>query len=244
MTKVASLFGGIGGLDYGFKENGFEITIANESNHVVKEIISFNFPGVWVNESDLDNVCTCGYQHRNPTGVIGCLPKDKQEKALGHFNRIIQATKPIFFVVFADGGIEADEANDELRHISDTLGGNSYDIFVQTMNEACYGSRYDINHLVLVGFREDAGVVDYNFPPSIHKKEEVSILEQTIEGVTAREISQYKNLPDTYFINNLEEDPVVKRAFLDTVAAGLSSALAKSIAETAVNISLPISKLN
>lgn len=244
MAKVASLFGGIGGLDYGFKTNGYEIGIANESNPIIKEIYSLNNPGVWVNENDLDGVCACGYQHRQPTGLIGTLPEDKEEKALGHYARILTATRPVFFVLVIRPTIEPDEANPEFRKISDALGEKGYDIFVQKINEAAFGSSYSIDHTFLIGFREDANVADFNFPAAPLANEKVDVFEATIDGVNARQIAANKGFREDFFLNGKEDDETVKQAVLATVPPSLAAAIASAVGSTVVNVVVPISKLS
>ena len=53
MMKVGSLFSGIGGIDLGFKQAGFEITWANEKDPAACKTYRHNFPDTNLIEGDI-----------------------------------------------------------------------------------------------------------------------------------------------------------------------------------------------
>lgn len=243
MTKIVSLFGGIGGFDKGFKDAGFEIGLANDPNHTIAELYRMNFPGVFVHENNLDNVCTCGYAHRHPTGVIARLPKETQEEALIHTMRILEATKPVFFVAVADGGIEPEEDNKDFKHISNSLANKGYDVYVQTMKALDYCPSCDeTKYLVLVGFKEGVGINDFNFPqPTVTGDSERP---SYTSDSASKTIAYNKGLFDDFYLGENPDDEVIKQALIDTPPAGLGKALAMAIKDIEVTVTVPIAKLN
>jgi DNA (cytosine-5)-methyltransferase 1 len=56
--KVCSLFSGIGGIDLGFQQAGFEIVWANEFDHDAAKTYSHNFGDTYLSEQDIKTVKT------------------------------------------------------------------------------------------------------------------------------------------------------------------------------------------
>ena len=54
--KVGSLFSGIGGIDLGFEQAGFEIAWANEVDAAACKTYRHNFPNTLLIEGDIRNI--------------------------------------------------------------------------------------------------------------------------------------------------------------------------------------------
>lgn len=54
--KICSLFAGIGGIDLGFVQAGFDIVWANEIDRDACKTYSYNFPNTYLSKSDIRNV--------------------------------------------------------------------------------------------------------------------------------------------------------------------------------------------
>lgn len=56
MVKLASLFSGIGGIDLGFQQAGYEVVWANEFDRDVAITYRLNFPNTLLVEEDIRKV--------------------------------------------------------------------------------------------------------------------------------------------------------------------------------------------
>ncbi len=234
MAKIVSLYGGLGGLEFGFKRAGFDVVCGNEVDETIRNIFVSNFPGSFCYNSNLDGVCTCGFKHRNPLGIVGQI-RDEHDR--GHFSRILAATKPAFFVAVADGGLVDTNRNDELTKITDDLGSKGYDIFVEWMDEYDYGSQFSKSYTYIVGFTQESEVQNFVFPEKTVVRDSGPNA-YAVDPVTlpSSQLLEEKGLAPEYNLFGHENEPAVNQAIIDTISPNVGEALARAISKVKVTV--------
>lgn len=192
--KVASLFCGCGGLDYGFAKAGYEIVWANDFDKYAVESYNANFDHAAVcadiNEYDINGIPA----HDVLIGGFPCQPFSIMGKEAGFddhrgtlFFRVTEIIKnqrdrghqPSIIVLENVRNLMTHDKGRTFTRIKAELETLGYHVFATKLNSADYGVPQTRNRVFLVCFMED---IPYEFPaPSILNKTMQDILERDVD---------------------------------------------------------------
>ena len=192
--KAISLFSGIGGLDFGFEEAGFETRVALEIDRHACRTIRLNRP--WeVIEDDINRVSSetvlgrAGLAPGEADILIGgppCQPfsksaywvrgdglrlDDPRSDTLTGYLRILRDTRPRAFLLENVYGLAYEGKDEGLRYILDGIAqinretGTRYEVSWEVVNAAEHGVPQIRERVVMVGSR-DGG--KFRFPIPTH----------------------------------------------------------------------------
>jgi DNA (cytosine-5)-methyltransferase 1 len=194
MFKAISLFSGIGGLDFGFEEAGFETRVALEFDKHACKTIRLNRP--WpVIEDDINNVTsgdilgTAGLKSGETDVLIGgppCQPfskssywvrghalglDDPRADTLTGYLRVLRDTRPRAFLLENVYGLAYASKDEGLRYILDGIAQinhekkTNYTVAWKVLNTAAYGVPQIRERVFLVGSRDGR---TFRFPEPTH----------------------------------------------------------------------------
>ncbi len=191
--NILSLFSGAGGLDLGFEKAGFNIVIANEYDKTIWATYEKNHKAHLIKD-DIRNI-NASYFKRNIDidGIIGGPPcqswseagslkgiDDARGQLFFDYIRILNATKPKFFLVENVSGMLAKRHTKALNNILKTFIDCGYDININLVNASDYGVAQDRKRVFFIGFRNDLNI-KFEFPrPTTPKKEDKITLKDAI----------------------------------------------------------------
>ncbi len=198
--KVASLFCGCGGLDYGFHKAGYEIVWANDFDKYAVETYNANFINKAVcgdiNEIDLNSIP----KHDVLIGGFPCQPFSIMGKENGFndrrgtlFFRVVEIIEnqrsrghqPRIVVLENVRNLLTHDKGRTFKVIQETLENLGYHVFAEQLNSSDYGVPQTRNRVFLVCLMDD---IDYCFP----KGEELRV---TLQDVLE------ENVSDKYFLS-------------------------------------------
>lgn len=198
--KVASLFCGCGGLDYGFHKAGYEIVWSNDFDKYAVETYNRNFPNKAVcadiNQVDLNSIP----KHDVLIGGFPCQPFSMMGKENGFQDRrgtlffkvieIIENQKgrgqqPKIVVLENVRNLMSHDKGRTFKVIKEALEGLGYHVFSAQLNSADYGVPQTRNRVFLVCMMDD---IDYKFPRGVE-------LKQTLQDLLEHDV------PDKYFLS-------------------------------------------
>ena len=198
--KVASLFCGCGGLDYGFHKAGFEIVWANDFDRYAVETYNANFPNkalcADINELDINTIPA----HDVLIGGFPCQPFSMMGKENGFndkrgtlFFKVVEIIenqrdrghKPRIVVLENVRNLLTHDKGRTFKVIKETLEDLGYHVYSAQLNSADYGVPQTRNRVFLVCLVDD---VDYKFPAG-------EPLETTLQDILEN------NVDDKYFLS-------------------------------------------
>lgn len=178
--KCASFFAGVGGIDLGFEENGFEIVYANEFDLNAATTYESNF-NIKVDNRDIRNVKSsdlpdfdvllAGFPCQ-PFSIAGYRQGFNDEKDRGNLFfdllRIIHERKPlVIFLENVKNLISHDKGN-TFRVISESLESEGYHLKFKVMNSKEYGNiAHGRERIYIVGFLNKMHYYRFDFPKPI-----------------------------------------------------------------------------
>lgn len=177
----ASFFAGVGGIDLGFKEQGFCTIYANEFDAKARETFSLNFPHVQLDGRDIRDVSASEV----PTVdvIVGGFPCQafsiegyrqgfRDEKGRGtlffELARIIEEKQPqAIFLENVKNLVNHDKGN-TFKVILKTLEDLGYYVTYKAMNAAEFGNiPQGRERIYIVGFKDKAVSESFQFPEKI-----------------------------------------------------------------------------
>lgn len=177
--SVISLFSGCGGLDYGFKNAGFQIIYANDIDAKVKETYEKNLG----HKSDQRSIVDIPSKEiPKADGIIGGPPcqswslagamrgiKDKRGQLFYEYIRILKDKKPLFFVAENVPGIISKTHLPEFEKIIEKFEDIGYNISYKLLNARDYGVPQERKRVIIVGFHKSLKR-RFEFPEPTHIK--------------------------------------------------------------------------
>jgi DNA (cytosine-5)-methyltransferase 1 len=197
ILKTISLFSGIGGLDFGFEEAGFETRVALEFDRHACHALRLNRPSWEIIEADINHVPSevllsrAGLKPSEADILIGgppCQPfskssywvrgdalrlDDPRADTLTGYLRILRDTRPRAFLLENVYGLAYDGKDEGLRLILDTIAlvnretGTNYKVSWQVINTADYGVPQIRERVFMIGSRDGR---NFEFPRPTHSK--------------------------------------------------------------------------
>ncbi|MTW87419.1 DNA (cytosine-5-)-methyltransferase [Virgibacillus dakarensis] len=187
-TTVVSLFSGCGGLDIGFKQNGFETVFATdnwqvacdtlEANNISKQIVcsdvrNINFAELKQQEGIIDCViggppCPPYSQTRHYlTNKKNGFKDEKAGFAVPEYFRAIKELNPKVFLFENVDGFMYKTHRDALEYLEQRAGDLGYKVNYKVINSANYGVPQTRKRFICVGVKK--GLPDFEFPEETHQ---------------------------------------------------------------------------
>jgi len=234
MKRVLSLFSGCGGLDWGFKKEGFEIAWANDfqkdscesySKNIGKEIFFGNINKIDINDLPSADIVIGGPPCQAFSLVGKRDPSDSRASLVWTYFKIIKKIKPSFFLMENVLGIRSaktlsgEKVLDLLSEEFEKLG---YSIQIFILNSADYGVPQLRKRVFIFG--NNLGLKNIEPPLTTHsqegenKKKWVSSQEalSDLGKPTTNGISKYIHHPVNEFqkLMRLSSSPIIINHFI------------------------------
>ena len=192
--KVCSLFSGIGGIDLGFQQAGFDIVWANEFDHDAATTYRVNFGDKHlvekdirqVNPNDIPNfdVLVAGFPCQ-PFSIVGMQKgfKDPRGNLFFEIGRIIDIKRPsIVFLENVENLIEHDNGKTFLV-IYNTLAQFGYAVKYKVLDSLEYGNvPQHRNRIFIVAFLDYEQCERFSFPEPIERTVQLNdILDRSVK---------------------------------------------------------------
>ena len=207
--KVASFFSGVGGIDLGFINNGFEIVYANDIDSKACETYRANIgPVVEQNISTLDintipdfNVLIAGFPCQS-FSIAGYRKGFEDDRGNLFFEllKIIQIKKPEIIFLENVKNLESHDDGNTFKTIKQALKDNGYFVKHQVLNSAEYGNMpQNRERIYIVAFKNDCL---FSFPEKIELTNTIkdvidfSIKQNDIHYYMNKNPKHYKMLSD------------------------------------------------
>ncbi len=189
--KVVSLFSGSGGMDLGFKEEGFELLWANDVNHWACETFKKNFGDHIVEGSIVDikneEIPECDI-------ILGGFPcqdfsmiwkrmglRTERGNLYRQFVRIVTAKQPKIFVAENVKGLLSANKGKAVEQIRKDFSKAGYRVKVNKVNFAAYGAPQLRERVLIIGVRNDIEK-DFELPEPTHGPAEYVTAKEALSG--------------------------------------------------------------
>ena len=179
MPSVCSLFSGIGGIDLGFIQAGFDIVWANEMDAAACRTYRHNFPNTNLIEGNIKRIATSDIPDCDVlTAGFPCQPfsiaglqkgfKDRDGNLFFEITRIIDAKRPeMVFLENVPNLMEHDDGKTFLV-IFNGLAQFGYTVYYRVLASNDYGNLPQIRkRIYIVAIREDISNRLYQYPEPI-----------------------------------------------------------------------------
>ena len=185
--RIGELFSGAGGMALGAREAGFSCLWANDNDEDACQTLRHNFPDIHVickDVADLDfkklpdiDGLVFGFPC-NDFSVVG-----ERKGISGHYGglyawgvKALKAKRPLFFVAENVSGIRSSGKKRDFSTILASLKAAGYQLFPQTYRFEEYGVPQTRHRVIIVGFREDLGIQNFDHPEPTHRDGPVSVV--------------------------------------------------------------------
>ncbi len=190
--KIVSLFSGSGGMDIGFKKEGFELAWANDVNHWACETYKKNFGDHIVEGSIVDinvkNIPDCDV-------VLGGFPcqdfsmiwkrmglKTERGNLYRQFVRVVVAKQPKIFVAENVKGLLSANKGKAVEQIRRDFEEAGYRVSVNRINFADYGAPQLRERVLIVGVRKDLKK-EFKLPTPTHTSDKYVTAKEALRDV-------------------------------------------------------------
>lgn len=169
--NIISLFSGAGGMDLGFKNAGFNISIANEFDKKIWETFEKNHDSPLI-KGDIRkiNLDDLGYAD----GIIGGPPcqswseagslkgiEDDRGQLFFDYIKVLNRVKPKFFVAENVNGMMSKRHSEAVQKILKLFEGAGYDVFLEVVDAIDFNVAQNRKRVFYIGFRKDLNVSDF-----------------------------------------------------------------------------------
>lgn len=170
---AASLFCGAGGLDIGFERAGFKTVWANDFDKDACKTYEM-WSGATVVCGDITkidaksipdvDVCLGGFPCQGFSLSGPRKLDDSRNKLYHHYVRIVKAKQPLMFVGENVKGLLTMGGGQIMDAIIQDFSDCGYDVYYKLLNAMDYEVPEDRARVIIVGFRKDLGVKQFDFP--------------------------------------------------------------------------------
>ena len=190
--KIVSLFSGSGGMDLGFKQEGFDIVWANDVNHWACETFKKNFGDHVVEGSiadiNIEAIPKCDV-------ILGGFPcqdfsmiwkrmglKTERGNLYRQFVRVVVANQPKIFVAENVKGLMSANKGKAVEQIRQDFAKAGYSVKIHQVNFADYGAPQLRGRVLIIGVRNDLEK-DFELPPPTHGPDNYITAKEALKGV-------------------------------------------------------------
>ncbi len=207
--KIVSLFSGSGGMDLGFKQEGFELVWANDNNHWACETYKNNFGAHIVEGSiaDVDfskipdcDIITGGFPCQDFSMIWkrGGIETDRGNLYKFFVNAVAAKLPKVFIAENVKGILTANKGLAIKQIVKDfqNIEGVGYRIYINLFNFAEYGTPQIRQRVLIVGIRND---IDYKFekPIPTHTEGHYVTTGEALKGVEkAKHNNEHLNIKE------------------------------------------------
>lgn len=168
-----SLFAGAGGLDMGFERVGFRTIWANDfepdackthenwstAKVVCSDVAKVDAADIPDADIMLGGFPCQGFSLSGPRKI-----DDSRNVLYKHYVRIVKAKKPKMFVGENVKGLLTMGGGSIIEAIIEDFSDCGYNVFYELLNAKDYGVPEDRERVIIVGFRKDLGIQNFDFP--------------------------------------------------------------------------------
>ncbi len=177
--SVVSLFSGAGGLDMGFENKGFKTIWANDididacethrgwskAEVVCGDIGKIGFDNIPKSDIVLGGFPCQGFSLAGPRKI-----DDKRNSLYRYFVKLLEINQPYAFVAENVKGILTLGDGEIITAIIEDFSEKGYDVYPNLVNAADYGVPQDRWRVLMIGFRKDLGIKNFEFPEPFNYK--------------------------------------------------------------------------
>jgi len=168
-----SLFCGAGGLDMGFERAGFKTIWANDcepdacktheswstATVICGDVAKIDEKSIPDADVMLGGFPCQGFSLSGPRKI-----NDSRNVLYKHYVRIVKAKRPFMFVGENVKGLLTMGDGMIIDAIIEDFSNCGYDVYYQLVNAKDYGVPQDRERVIIVGFRKDLGIHEFEFP--------------------------------------------------------------------------------
>ena len=170
-----SLFAGAGGLDMGFERAGFRTIWANDfeldackthENWSTAKVVCGDVAKIEATDIPDADIMLGGFPCQG-FSLSGPRKIDDSRNVLyKHYVRIVKAKKPKMFVGENVKGLLTMGGGSIIEAIIEEFSDCGYNVFYKLLNAKDYGVPEDRERVIIVGFRKDLAIEEFDFPPA------------------------------------------------------------------------------
>ncbi len=177
--SVVSLFAGAGGLDLGFENQGFKTIWANDIDKDAcdtfklwsnAEVMQGDIGQIDFNDIPRSDVIMGGFPCQGFSLAGPRKLDDKRNVLYKHFVKLVEEKQPYVFIAENVKGILTLGDGTIIEAIIEDFSNRGYNVFPTLLNAANYGVPQDRWRVIMIGFRKDIGITEYEFPKPHNKK--------------------------------------------------------------------------
>lgn len=178
MIKVASLFSGVGGLDFGFAHNpNFELVFANDFNSDACATYRANFPHEHLHEGDIREYFDKIPPHDILLGGFPCMAFSLAGKRLGfddprgleflNIVRVLETRQPRMFIAENVKGILSHDKGSTLARVLSEFTNCGYQATFHLVKCEEHGIPQRRHRVLFIGYRNGTPIIPFTLPNSI-----------------------------------------------------------------------------
>lgn len=185
--NLLSLFSGAGGLDLGFEEAGFTISVANEFDKKIWDTYELNHPNTQLIKKDIRKIDSFDLDVEID-GIIGGPPcqswseagnrrgaEDDRGQLFFDYIRLLKTLKPKFFLAENVSGMLAKRHSEAVVNIIDMFEDAGYNVSLHLVDAHDYGVAQNRKRVFYIGFRNDLDITSFDFPEPIDENERLNL---------------------------------------------------------------------
>lgn len=170
---AVSLFAGAGGLDLGFEKAGFKTVWANDFDQdackthqswsnaevVCGDITKIDMSQIPVSDVVLGGFPCQGFSLSGPRKI-----DDSRNVLYKHYVKLVRQNKPKAFIGENVKGLLTMGGGTIIEAIISEFSDCGYNVFYKLVNAKNYGVPQDRERVIIVGFRKDLGIEEFDLP--------------------------------------------------------------------------------